>query len=151
MKSILPDRVIDVAGYNLRNKNNFRNPKYDKVTTRYCFVPKSVNEWNLLPDNVRDSSTYSQFQIHLKHLFLTKRNTLFTSCSGQNGINLTRMRMGLSVLNWHRFKYHFITDSKCGYCNARREDPAHFLFICPRFADPPLYALFQASTNNSLN
>ena len=46
------------------------------------------------------------------------------------------MRMGLSGLNWHRFKYHFIPDSKCGYCNARREDPAHFLFICPRFADP---------------
>ena len=35
MKSILPDRVIDVAGYNLRNKNNFINPKYDKVTTRF--------------------------------------------------------------------------------------------------------------------
>ena len=41
--------------------------------------------------------------------------------------------MGLSGLNFHTKKYHFITDSSCLKCIARMEDPEHYLLFCPAF------------------
>ncbi len=42
--------------------------------------------------------------------------------------------MGLSGLNSHRKSYHFIQNSTCPNCNAKKEDTAHYLFQCPSYA-----------------
>jgi len=44
------------------------------------------------------------------------------------------MRMGLSGLNAHRKRYHFIENSNCPNCRSRVEDPVHFLLECPAYA-----------------
>ena len=43
------------------------------------------------------------------------------------------MRMGLSALNSHRRKYHFIDNSSCPNCYSDKEDTTHFLLFCPRY------------------
>ena len=42
--------------------------------------------------------------------------------------------MGLSGLNAHRKKYHFIQFGTCPNCNHRSEDPVHYFFKCPLYA-----------------
>ena len=42
--------------------------------------------------------------------------------------------MGLSGLNSHRKKYHFIDDSKCPNCACKTETPIHFFLFCPKNA-----------------
>ena len=45
-------------------------------------------------------------------------------------INLSWMRMGLSGLNAHQKHYHFIDNSTCLKCHAKKEDPMHYLLQC---------------------
>ena len=40
------------------------------------------------------------------------------------------MRLGLSGLNSHRKRFHFINDSACLHCHCKKEDPTHFLIQC---------------------
>ena len=42
--------------------------------------------------------------------------------------------MGLSGLNAHRKKYHFIDFSFCPNCPAKREDPTHYFLQFPAYA-----------------
>ena len=42
--------------------------------------------------------------------------------------------MGLSGLNAHRKKYHFISDNKCPCCNMKNENEIHFFLTCPSHA-----------------
>ena len=41
--------------------------------------------------------------------------------------------MGLSALNAHRRKYHFINNASCPHCHSDKEDIRHFLLKCPRY------------------
>ena len=47
------------------------------------------------------------------------------------GIWLTRLRLGLSALNSHLFKYNFIESPKCPSCHNPNESTLHYLFECP--------------------
>ena len=55
------------------------------------------------------------------------------------------MRMGLSALNAHRRKYHFIDNAICPNCHSDREDTAHFFLKCPQ------YTAARTTMLNSLN
>ena len=46
----------------------------------------------------------------------------------------SRLRMGLSGLNHHRKDHHFIESGACNYCDSKREDTIHYMFVCPSFA-----------------
>ena len=59
-------------------------------------------------------------------------------CTGKKGNWLTRLRLGLSPLNEHRFKYHLVSDPFCAFCNNIRETTEHFFFDCPKYATPRL-------------
>ena len=42
--------------------------------------------------------------------------------------------MGVSGLNEHLKHYHFIDNSTCLKCQAKIEDPIHYLLQCPAYA-----------------
>ena len=42
--------------------------------------------------------------------------------------------MGLSALNAHWKKYHFIPTAKCPFCDNKKEDTIHYLLQCHHFA-----------------
>ena len=50
-------------------------------------------------------------------------------CIGKIGIQLTRLRLGLSSLNDHRYRYNFIPNPNC---NAPKTT-FHLFFICPAY------------------
>ena len=53
-------------------------------------------------------------------------------CTFKTGIWLTRLRFGLSGLNYHRFKYNFIESPKCPNCE-QVETSAHYFFQCQSY------------------
>ena len=55
------------------------------------------------------------------------------------------MRMGLSALNAHRRKYHFIENSNCPHCPLMKEDTVHYLFKCYRYTAARITMLNSAS------
>ena len=64
-----------------------------------------------------------------------KTNPLFHHSNGQEAINHTRIRLGLSGLASKRFEYNHIDDPKCTRCPSNIEDPVHFFLVCPVFDD----------------
>ena len=49
--------------------------------------------------------------------------------------NLTRLRVGFSPLNEHRFRHNFDCPSPLCACGVGNEDNEHFLLHCPLFAN----------------
>ena len=82
-----------------------------------------------MPLNIRESPSLSVFKNRICPKLTTP--TYFTLCSGKYGVQLTRLRLGLSALNEHRFKYNFIDSPVCSLCNRETESTTHFFFKCP--------------------
>ena len=59
------------------------------------------------------------------------KNPYHQMCTGKQGIWLSRLRMGLSALNSHRYKYNFINSPTCTLCNEESETVFHFFINCP--------------------
>ena len=67
----------------------------------------------------------------MEQIILNHFNPFHRLCTGKPGIWLTRLRLGLSALNIHRFKYNFIDSPNCPYCLNTNETLKHYLFECP--------------------
>ena len=72
------------------------------------------------------------------------------SCSWKKGIWITRLRLGLSPLNYHRYTYHLINEPFCEFCPQTNESTEHFLFKCPKYATPR-NAFFKALSDIGVN
>jgi hypothetical protein len=53
---------------------------------------------------------------------------------GKPQINLCRMRLGMSGLNQHLFKFNIIYSCSCPHCINTAQSPTHFLINCPQYA-----------------
>ena len=85
---------------------------------------------------LRSSSSIEHFKLNLKkqHLRATPFfPDLYSRFIGKSAVNHTRIRLGLSALNFQRFQYNFVDNMSCDKCGVRREDAAHFLFHCPAY------------------
>ena len=127
-------RVRDRTNYNLRNPNNLVVPYARTVSFARSFIPATTRLWNNLDHNVRDAPSLASFKSRLKRLRCRSKTRLYSQFNGYGPTNQSRMRMGLSGLNFHRHRVGFIPSSHCPNCTASREDPAHFFLLCPRYA-----------------
>ena len=93
--------------------HNTRNA--DKVETYYCrtdifknsFFPYTIIEWNKLDLDVRKSKSYAIFRNTLLKLGRPNQNTIYNINNPVGLKLLTRLRLGLSHLNEHRFNHNF--------------------------------------------
>ena len=93
------------------------------------FIPYTTNLWNKLPLAIRQSPTLNTFKNQIFPKVLTSNYNKL--CSGYYGRLLTRLRLGLSGLNAHRFKYNLHNTPICPSCLLAPEDNFHFFFLCP--------------------
>ena len=99
------------------------------------FLPSTIKLWNKLDKDIRKSKNIDTFKYALKTQFFPKKcYRPHLEGFSRAFLNLNRIRLGLSGLNAHRKKYHFIPRSTCPKCNFRLEDTSHFLFVCPSYA-----------------
>lgn len=136
VKQILPTDSARQPTYSLRSKINQKLPvPYCKSEMkRKAFVSKTIQQWNSLPIDILLSQSLTIFKERLRKEYTVIPQPLYSTCSRPLGVHLARMRMGLSGLNYHRFKYNFIENPSCTYCSYSSETVVHFLLLCPSFA-----------------
>jgi len=135
LQEILPKQVGDCVEYNTRNAENIRLPKITKNYFLKSFLPSSIKLWNTLDIQIRQIADLDGFRKAISLIFTP--GILYKPYIAGNDkgfIQISRMRMGLSGLNAHRKRYHFIENSNCPNCRSRIEDSVHFLLECPAYA-----------------
>lgn len=111
-------------------------------STRNAYIHSTVKLWNSLDESLRSSDSFSCFKKGIERHMYKKYNVTYLpylyrlSPLGRYPVILSRLRMGLSALNSHRFKYNFIGDKSCVKCGNSNETVHHFLFNCPAYAAP---------------
>ena len=114
--NLLPTPVSNITHYNLRNKAHLRTPHTRLQKSKNSLIPSTTRLWNDLPNNsTRNAQSYNIF----KKLTKPKSpSSMYNKlCTGFHGRLLTRLRLGLSGLNAHRFKYNLHDSPICSLCN----------------------------------
>ena len=125
--NLFPNPVT--PSYNLRNQTNLPIPYYRLKSSSTSFIPNSIRLWNSIPITTRSATSINIFK---KLITPPLQNCYYYKlCSGQNGKLLTRLRLGLSALKAHRFKYNIHNTPYCPHCNTVPETTIHYFFSCP--------------------
>lgn len=144
LASLCPN-TNETATYTLRNRANMRTIPGRTTTYINSFLPKTIKDWNNLSVDLRSAVSLSSFKTKLKSRTEYKKNKLFAYGNSRGRVHHTRIRLGLSGLNSHRFSYHFISDRSCPECSFRVEDPCHYFFDCPIYTIARLNLLKKIS------
>ena len=110
----------------------------DNVTKYQCrteafkssLFPWTITKWNTLDLQISNSSN-SAFKNHFIHEFRPFPNSVFNIHNPIGKKHLTRLRLGLSHLNEHRFNHKFqnCTNQKC-ICSSENESTTHVFLHC---------------------
>ena len=121
-----------------RHKNSVSlfNVKHDSF--KNSFLPSTVMEWNKLDSNIRNSESLALFKKRILSFIRPFANSTF-HCQNLKGLKLiTRLRIGLSHLQFHKFKHSF-QDTLNSICNCGTvETTVHYLLHCPNFSNERL-------------
>ena len=132
LTNTLPNIVAENSQYNLRNRDNFATFKTWTKTYQLSFFPRTVNEWNRLPADIRNSDNASIFRGKLRQ----EAETPPIWCSsGDRKIAVVhaKLRMLCSPINDHLYSHIHVIDSPQCHCGNPRENNRHFLLDCPLY------------------
>jgi hypothetical protein len=132
--SLTTNLKSNITSYRLRNRDDRVIPKTRTVMYHKSLIPSSTKLWNSLPAQHRNTPLLNSFKNELKKLFVPDKHKYHTMYKSKPGIWLARLRMGLSALNSHRFKYNFIASPSCDHCHSGNETTMHYFFLCPAYA-----------------
>ena len=99
-------------------------------------LPSTVIEWNNLDKSIRSSETFAFFKKSILQFIRPTPNRTF-KCHNPIGIKLiTRLKLSLSHLRDHKFKYNFLDRLNLICCwDKDIETTVLYLFHCPNFSD----------------
>ena len=122
----------------------FNTRHQDKVETYYCrkdllntifkYIPYTIFEWNKLDITLRNAKSYLIFRNSLLKIGNPIQNLMFKIHDPLGTKFLTRLRLGLSHLNEHRFRHNFqdCSNPLCS-CSLEVKSTAHFFLHCHHF------------------
>ena len=98
------------------------------------FYPNCISEWNKLDPEIRNVPSIGMFKTKLLSIIRPPAKSIFGIHDPIGLSYLSQIRVGLSKLNFHKFKYNF-KDTINPMCptNGGIEDTEHFLLLCPSF------------------
>ena len=137
MREIYPLRSHNVNNYNLRRDNQLIQPQARTNYFSNSFFPSTIRDWNSLPQNTTSVLSVNLFKKSLKSAegLEINKNPLF-SVGHRTGKTIhTRLRLGLSGLNDHLFKYNLSRSRFCEHCHSNSiENSEHYFLFCDRFS-----------------
>ena len=144
LKSLTPPYLRNICNliphntdtYNLRRNNSLLVPFIRKEVFSKSFFPKTIREWNNLSLELKESDSINIFKEKLKRLYgPNKSKKLYSHGHGWHTVNHCRIRLGLSHLKHHLFRYNIIQSAYCENvtCDNLPETSSHFLLYCPRY------------------
>ena len=119
-----------VHSYQTRTMDNVTKYQCRTEAFKSSFFPWTITEWNSLDLQIRNLS-YTAFRKHFIDEFRLVPNSVFNIHNPVGIKLLTRLRLGLSHLNEHRFNHKFqnCTNPKC-VCSSENESTTHFSLHC---------------------
>ena len=98
------------------------------------FYPNCIQEWNTLNPEIRLAPSVAVFKKKLLSIIRPPAKSVFGIHDPLGLSYLSQLRVGLSKLNFHKFKHNF-KDTLNPLCptNDGIEDTEHFLLLCPSF------------------
>ena len=133
MYNLIPDRV---KFYSTRSSqiDNISNIKTRSNFFRNSFFPSTITEWNKLDRDIRNSDSLNVFKLSLLKFVRPVANSVFEINNPYGLKLLTRLRLGLSHLRYHKFRHNFqdCINPIC-VCGLEIETTTHFLLHCPLF------------------
>ena len=142
LSTLVPRTVHQVSQRNLRTGQNLQVPRSRTVLYSNSFIPKTIRDWNALPNNLKNSPSLNLFKLELNR-DLPKIPKYYLSGDRKAQILHTRLRLGCSSLNSDLFNNHVSNTDRC-ICGSQ-ETAKHFLLECPKYIDT------RNTTINSLN
>ena len=130
---LIPNRV---KFYSTRSSqiNNISNIKTRSNFFRNSFFPSTITEWNKLDRNIRNSDFLNIFKLSLLKFVRPVANSVFDIINPYGLKLLTRLRLGLSHLRYHKFRHNFqdCINPICD-CDLEIETTTYFLLRCSLF------------------
>ena len=124
LNNLIPKRKQNV------NSRNIYIPSYSCRTEYFksSFFPASLEEWFQLDPSIRNSETINAFKQPLLPSISPLENSIFNIFDPEGLKLLTRLRLGFSHLNEHRFRQNF---QEClnplRTCSLETENTSHHL------------------------
>ena len=119
------------------NRNADNIPFFNFVITflKIHFFSSTIAEWNKLAPDLRNSGSFSAFKKSILSFIRPSPNSIFNCHNPKELKFITRLRLGLSHLCYHKFKHNF-QDSLNPPCNCGllAETTSHYHLHCPLFA-----------------
>ena len=119
--------------YPLRSSRPYAQPvsRTDRFSNTY--FQSTPFEWNLLDEDTRNSASIGEFKRKLLVQIRPPCRSVYNVHNVTGVRNLTRLSVGFSPLNEHRFRHNFDCLSPLCVCGKGNEDTEHFLLHCPLF------------------
>ena len=122
--------------YTTSNADSIPFFKFHHKFFKNLFFPSTIIECNKLAPDLRISDSYSAFNTDILNFISPSQNSIF-NCHNLKALKfITRLRLGLSHLRYHKFKHNF-QDSLNDFCNCvlNTESTSHYLLHCLLFED----------------
>ena len=123
--------------YSLRKQDAIGRIRTRTERFQSTFYPHCLSEWNKLDQEIILAPSIAAFKTKLLSKIRPLPNSVFRIHDPTGLSYLTQLRVGLSKLNFHKFKHNF-RDTINPMCptNDGIEDTEHFLLLCPSFDVP---------------
>ena len=121
--------------YQLRRNNSFLVPFIHRKSFSKSYFPKTIRDWNKLPNDVKQSQSLNIFKTRIRSLYEPLvQNKLYSYGHGLSKVNHCRIRLGLSHLN-SQIRYNLVDSPNCSNpdCGGTTESEEHYFLICPKF------------------
>ena len=127
-------KIIPSTNHNLNTRNQFLFPRIYCRTESFSnrFFPYCLKEWQILNPVIKQSESLAQFKKSILQFIRPVQNSIFDISDNEGVKVLTRLRLGLSHLNEHKFLHRFtdVVNPMCS-CNTEEESSTHYLLRCP--------------------
>ena len=142
-------KVTKTSSYVTRNADNIPLFTIKHNFHKNYFFPSKFIEWKNLDSNLRNSENFGIFKNNILKFIRPKPNNFFNCCNLKGIRLITRLRLELSHLREHKFKYNFqnCLNPLCS-CGSSIESISDFLLHCPICHDKRLTLL---STLNNID
>ena len=129
-----PIPPLHQSQYSLRNQEVIGRIGARTEKFQSSFYPNCLFEWNKLDREIRLATSVAVFKTKLLSIIRPPAKSVFGIHDPIGLSYLSQIRVGLSKLNFHKFKHNF-RDTVNPMCptNDGFEDTEHFLLLCPSF------------------
>ena len=129
-----PIPPLHKSQYRLRNQDVIGRLKARTEKFKSSFYPNCLSEWNKLEPELRHAPSVAVFKKKLLSIIRPPAKSVFGIHDPKGLSYLTQLRVGLSKLNFHKFKHNF-RDTVNPMCPTSDgiEYTEHFLLLCPSF------------------